>query len=187
MHRIRKILEQKEGLRLEFKLASTEFLPDNLFESICAMLNREGGDIFLGVKDDGTLSGIRPEYIDRITSDLVNLSNNPSKLDPPFILHPKVYEFEGKSILHIAVPQSSEVHKCGKNIYDRGHQGDYKVTQLSHIALLYNRKRNYYSEAIIYPALTLSDFKPELFTIARNLSGIIMPTIHGWVSVMNNY
>jgi ATP-dependent DNA helicase RecG len=56
MHRIRKILEQKEGLRLEFKLASTEFLPDNLFESICAMLNREGGDVFLGVKDDGTLN-----------------------------------------------------------------------------------------------------------------------------------
>jgi len=29
------------------------FRPSNLFETICAFLNRMGGDIFLGVADDG--------------------------------------------------------------------------------------------------------------------------------------
>lgn len=56
IQRIKKILKRKEGVRLEFKLASTASLPKNLFESICAMLNREGGDILLGV--DGTVTGL---------------------------------------------------------------------------------------------------------------------------------
>lgn len=184
IQRIKKMLAQKEGVRLEFKLTSTASLPRNLFESICAMLNREGGDVLLGVQDDGIVTGIKPEHLERLTSDLVNLSNNSSKLEPPFILHPRVYELEGKLILHIAVPESSEVHKCGNVVYDRGHEGDYKVTQPSQIALLYNRKRSYYSEAIVYPALTLADFKPELFTIARNL--IRSNSInHPWLNLDN--
>ena len=43
--RIKRIIKQGEGMRVEFK-KSTNKLPKNLFESICAMLNRDGGDIF---------------------------------------------------------------------------------------------------------------------------------------------
>ncbi|MEJ0103811.1 MAG: ATP-binding protein [Bacteroidota bacterium] len=48
--RIKRLLKEKENIRLEFKEATTA-LPANLFETICAMLNREGGDILSGVKD----------------------------------------------------------------------------------------------------------------------------------------
>jgi len=30
----------------------------SLYESICAFLNRNGGDILLGVEDDGTITGV---------------------------------------------------------------------------------------------------------------------------------
>jgi ATP-dependent DNA helicase RecG len=82
-------LDSKESIHLEYRSASTNQLPKNLFESICGMLNREGGDIFLGVDDNGTILGVNKEYLDQLTKDLVNQSNNPSKLDPPFILHPQ--------------------------------------------------------------------------------------------------
>lgn len=45
------IISKKEKETTEFKKAEYS-LPDNLFESICAMLNRNGGHIFLGVADD---------------------------------------------------------------------------------------------------------------------------------------
>lgn len=167
--RINKLLKQKEGIRLEFKEVSTNLLPKSLFESICAMLNGMGGDILLGVMDDGTVSGIKDEYIDQLIKDIVNLSNNPGKLDPPFILHPQICQIDGKLILHVAVPESSELHKCINVVYNRGHDGDYRITQPSQIALLYNGKRNYYSEGIIYPGITMSDFKVELFILAKNL------------------
>jgi len=45
LDRVKKLLKQKEGIRLEFKESQTD-LPSNLFESICAMLNREGAISF---------------------------------------------------------------------------------------------------------------------------------------------
>ena len=41
---LKKLLEQGEGVQIEFKSAHFE-LPKNLFESICGFLNRNGGHI----------------------------------------------------------------------------------------------------------------------------------------------
>lgn len=46
------IINQKEKATTEFKKGENN-LPENLFETICAMLNRNGGHIFLGVDDNG--------------------------------------------------------------------------------------------------------------------------------------
>jgi ATP-dependent DNA helicase RecG len=166
--RIRKLLGQKESMRLEFKEARRA-LPDNLFDTVCAMLNRDGGDIFLGVDDKGHISGIDPTYIDTITDNLVNLSNNPQKLDPPFILFPQRYIDKDKMILHIQVPQSSQLHKSAGAVYDRSEDGDFKVTQPHRIAELYNRKQLHYTEGMIFPALRFEDFNADLFPRIRNL------------------
>jgi len=54
IERAKKLLKQNEGISLEFK-ESKSALPSSLFETICAMLNRNGGDIFLGVKNNGEI------------------------------------------------------------------------------------------------------------------------------------
>ena len=95
IERVRRLLRQREDIRLEFKEAKAE-LPETLFETICAMLNRDGGDILLGVADDGVVKGVNPSKVETLTTNLVNLSNNAQKLDPPFILFPLVHEIEGK-------------------------------------------------------------------------------------------
>ncbi|WP_206197658.1 AlbA family DNA-binding domain-containing protein [Terrimonas sp.] len=74
--RIKRLLKQKENIHLEFKEAGTA-LPGNLFETICAMLNRDGGDILLGVEDNGNVRGIDDNAVSKMVTDLVNLSNNP--------------------------------------------------------------------------------------------------------------
>lgn len=110
LERLKRLLKEKEGIRLEFKEARTA-LPGNLFETICSMLNHDGGDIVLGVSDDGTVAGVEHAKMETMISNLVNLSNNPQKLDPPFILFPQTYEIDGKWLIHIQVPSSSQVHK----------------------------------------------------------------------------
>lgn len=57
LERIGRLLKEKENIHLEFKTAS-DALPGNLFETICAMLNRDGGDILLGVEDNGKVPGV---------------------------------------------------------------------------------------------------------------------------------
>ena len=49
--RIERLLTQTESTNLEFKTAGNA-VPKNLFETICAFLNREGGDILLAVDDE---------------------------------------------------------------------------------------------------------------------------------------
>ena len=38
-------------------------MPQNLFETVCAFLNRNGGHIFLGISDKGEIIGISDEKI----------------------------------------------------------------------------------------------------------------------------
>lgn len=178
---VKNLLKQKEGIRLEFKEAK-EKLPENLFETICAFLNREGGSIMLGVTDDGTCIGVVPELIGKFSAEISSLSNNKNKLDPPFILFPSVAEVKGKKIIHIQVPASSQIHKCNGIIYDRSSDGDFKVTDIAKIAELHNRKKAHFTEGIIYPALTKKDFVKELFPKIRNLMRSNKPN-HPWLAL----
>ncbi|MDR1555832.1 MAG: ATP-binding protein [Tannerellaceae bacterium] len=50
-------IAQGEGLYMEVKTAVTS-LPRNVYETICAFLNRKGANLFLGVKDNGKIEGI---------------------------------------------------------------------------------------------------------------------------------
>jgi ATP-dependent DNA helicase RecG len=98
------------------------------------MLNREGGDIILGADDHGSINGVEESQISAMISNLVTLSNNPQKLEPPFILFPQNYKIYGKSIIHIQVPASSQVHKTAGVIFDRSNDGDFRVTHAHQIA-----------------------------------------------------
>ncbi len=168
IERIKRLLKQKENIRLEFKEA-TGALPGNLFETICAMLNRDGGDILLGVQDNGTVKGVNQTSLAAMVTNVVNLSNNNQKLDPAFILHPQTYQLKGKSVIHIQVPASSQVHKTAGVVYDRSNDGDFKVSAPHQVADIYNRKRNHYTEGMIYPAVRFEDLNEALFLKVKNL------------------
>ena len=70
------LIKNGEGVTVEFKEAKTE-LPKNLFDTVCAFLNRNGGHIFLGVSDAGIATGIKNENIQNIKKNFINLCNNP--------------------------------------------------------------------------------------------------------------
>ncbi len=179
--RVVQLLKEKEGIRLEYKSASLA-LPANLFESICAMLNRDGGDILLGVDNDGTVLGIQESLCNQMMADISNLSNNPQKLNPPFILHPLKHKIVDKYILHIQIPASSQIHDSRGIVYDRSSDGDFKAKQPHQIAELHNHKRSFYSESIIYPFIQLSDFNETLFFKVRQLIRNNKPN-HPWLSL----
>ena len=54
---LKHIIQKGEGIQVEFKEAGFE-LPKNVFESVCAMLNRQGGHLFPGVNNDGVIQGV---------------------------------------------------------------------------------------------------------------------------------
>ena len=44
------------------------------------MCNHNGGHIFLGIDNDGTILGIDKDYISQMEKDFANLCNNPNKI-----------------------------------------------------------------------------------------------------------
>ncbi len=162
------LLRQGEGLTSEFKQAR-HLLPKDVFESVCAFLNRQGGHLILGAGDDGTARGVDEAAADQLQRDFVSLSNNPTKLQPPFLLELAPVRVGAALLLHVYVPPSSQVHRSGGVVFDRGHEGDFRVRDEGRISQFYARKSSYYSEGRILPHLRLSDFKPGLLDKVRAL------------------
>lgn len=178
---IQRLIREGESLRMEFKEAQRG-LPRTLFETVCAFLNRTGGHLLLGVGDDGTLLGIAPEQIDQLKREFAALSNNPTKLQPPFSLELTEVVVQDVTLLYTYVPQSSQVHRCDNVVFDRRHEGDFRVTSDHNIRQLYARKSGTYSEGRIYPFLTLNEFKPGLLEQVRRLIRSHKPN-HTWLGL----
>ena len=72
------ILSKGESRTVEFKKSIKE-ITKNVYETVCSFSNRDGGDILLGVADDGTVLGVDPSCADKIKKNLVTSINNPRK------------------------------------------------------------------------------------------------------------
>ena len=117
------------------------------------MLNGNGGDILLGVSDNGKITGVSEEFVEILRKDFANLSNNPQKIDPSFLIHPQILSLEGKKVIHAFIPASSQVHRTGGKVFDRSVDGDYEVKSSEQIKNLYLRKNAFYTESTIFPFL----------------------------------
>jgi len=90
MKKIKRIISNGEGITVEFKKSRNKVTSD-VYESICAFLNRNGGQVILGVEDNGTISGIKENALDQMKKDLVTALNNPQKLNPPLYILPDCF------------------------------------------------------------------------------------------------
>ena len=179
--RIKNIINKGEGLNVEFKLAQ-HTLPKSFFETVCAFLNHQGGTILLGVDDTGEIMGVHPEKAEQLCKEIASLSNNPTKLDPVFLIQPKVIEINNKKVVHTFVPVSSQVHKTNNTYYDRSSDGDFILKTHSKISELYNRKSTIFSENIIYPYLQEKDFEENTVQKAYQLIRAFRPN-HPWLEL----
>lgn len=60
-------------------LKNEDKLSKNIFETVCAFNNRNGGVVLLGVDDNKNIIGIRPENLSKIKKEFVTNINNPEK------------------------------------------------------------------------------------------------------------
>lgn len=115
--------------------------------------------------------------------NFVTTINDGAKINPPLYLSIENIEVDGKQILYINVPQSSQVHRCNARIFVRNEDGDFDIThQQSNVADLYLRKQSTYSEGTIYKGVDLSDLRADLIAKSRKLAALQQPD-HSWASL----
>jgi len=180
--KLQEIIKQGEGVSVEFKECRTSLNKD-IFDTVCAFLNRSGGELLLGLNDQGKIMGIDKKHLNKIKKNFATAINNPQKISPTFYLTIEPIEIKGKNVLYIYVPESSQVHRCNGKIYDRNEDGDFNITDNSHLVTsLYLRKQTTYSENRVYPFVTINDFRKDLIAKVRKLAANQNPN-HPWAAM----
>jgi ATP-dependent DNA helicase RecG len=177
---LNKLLQKGEGLRIEFKEAQNG-VPDSLYDTVSAFLNREGGVILLGVNDDGKVLGLNGQNLMQLKQNVVTALNNPDVINPPFPLAVNAVNHGSCTILYIRVPVSSFIHKHSNIIYDRKNDSDFRITDEARIAEMYARKRNVFSENQIFPNLRIQDLDAGLFDKVKSRIALVN-TNHPWLA-----
>lgn len=167
-----------ENVGIEFKRGGNGAQGDT-FETICAFLNRFGGDLFLGVDDDGTPVGVPPGAVEPMMRHIVKVAGDPQLMDPPFYLQPDSFKVSGRCIVHVRVPSSADVHRFKGSVFDRHHEADIRVRATETIAQLYIRKQEIYTERRVYPGVRKADLRLDLVPAAKEMAATFRPD-HPW-------
>ncbi len=179
---LKALIKQGEGISVEFK-ECRRTLNRDIYKTVCAFLNRHGGTLLLGVGDAGEVTGVDPGSVEQIKKDFVTAINNPQKINPSCYLSVDEVQIDRKTVLHIFIPESSQVHRCNGRIFDRNEDGDLDITDHTRpVAELYHRKQTTYSENKIYPFATLADLREDMIARVRKIVGLQRKD-HPWLAM----
>ncbi|NWJ51324.1 MAG: putative DNA binding domain-containing protein [Bacteroidetes bacterium] len=181
---IKQFILTGETISVEFKKCRHE-LSDAVFETVCAFLNRIGGHILLGIDDNREIIGVNERSIEGMLKNFANIVNNPQQLNPTAYFSSEIINLDGKKVISIYIPESSQVHHYRNRIYDRIGDADNDIT-LNHALIdnLYLRKRKDFTENEVCPFLTMDDLSSSTFEKARNLVSL-SNTSHLWLTMSN--
>ncbi len=181
--KLKTIIAQKEGTEIEFK-ESKDSLARKVYESICAFLNRRGGHVVLGAKDNGEIVGVNPAKVQEQMDQLAKDMNNPQLFKPTYYLTYEPMDIDGKKVIYFYVPESNQAHSYKGIYYDRNQDGDFELRSTEQIANLFIRKSRMKTEDRVYPMLGMKDLDEEAFEELRK--GIrIENSKHPWLNLSN--
>lgn len=98
-------IPKKETLTIEFKSDVKGLDESELVSEIVGMTNTEGGTLYLGVEDDGEITGVNKKHKDPIGA-MALIAN---KTVPSVAVRAEIIEEEGIEVLQIQIPMSRTI------------------------------------------------------------------------------
>lgn len=100
-------LPEKETMEIEFKSDLKKLSDNDLVDAVVAFANTSGGDIFLGVEDDGTPTGVHDSHKDytQLAAFIANRTVPPISVQ----VEPLFFDKGDKSVLLIHVPKNRSI------------------------------------------------------------------------------
>lgn len=177
---LKKKISTGEKIDVEFKRAE-KALNKDIYETVCSFNNRNGGDLLLGIEDKTKeIVGVDPDSIDKMLKDFTTAINNPQKINPPLYLTPEIHEIDGKKIIHIHIPEGTQVRRLNGRIWDRTYEGDIDITDNAELVYkLYARKQSTYFVNKVYPKLGLEFLDFDVIRRAKKMAMSRMEN-HSW-------
>lgn len=100
------MIPKKESMTVEFKSDRKSLSDRELIEAVVCMANSDGGFIYLGVEDDGQVTGLHKNHEDY--QGLAAMIGN--RTTPPVQVGIEVLNQAGRTVLRIEVPKIGRAH-----------------------------------------------------------------------------
>lgn len=94
------MIRMGENSTLEFKTEDAH--NDSIAKEIVAFLNLEGGDLLIGIQDDGAIAGVRNRDVEQ---RIIQICRN--NIVPPVIPLVRFTEMENRQILHVSIAKGA--------------------------------------------------------------------------------
>lgn len=147
------LLPNAETLTVEFKSDRTHLSDTDLVEALVCLANTDGGELWLGVEDDGTPTGLHAAH-----HNLAGLSAMvAAKTSPSLAVTVHTLELSGISVAQIVLPKSNTIVATSAGVYMRRRlKQDGTLEQLVEAGLVQphgnTRNRSYTLSAELYRA-----------------------------------
>ena len=99
------MIPEKEAIDIEFKSDVKRYPDRDLIEAVAAMANTNGGVLYLGVEDDGSITGLHKNHMDSI-GIVALIANNTV---PSITVRAEIVLEAGTNIMKISIPISRAV------------------------------------------------------------------------------
>ena len=171
-----------EDTRIEYKTC-TEEISESLYESVCSFLNHNGGQILVGVQNDGTIIGVNPNKVEKLRTDIVNCINNPELFLPCPYFTPQILEVARKKVIYLEIPCGQYVYRFKNRYWDRNDDADIDVTDQPELLLsIFERKNPHLFEERFVEGLSMEGLDPNTFQYCRNIIQSRQPS-HAWLQL----
>ena len=172
------MIEHGESETVEFKRCGGQPGEDT-FETVCSFANRRGGNILLGVTDDGEVIGVPKGSAVGIRRNIANVVNNPKLFTTPPTVEFEDVEVNGQLVVRVWVPATHGVFRFKGEVYDRVADADVRLRSESQIMGIYLRKYSVYTEKHIFAFLEIGDLRSDLIDRVRKMA-VLRRAGHPW-------
>lgn len=99
------LIPERESLTIEFKSDRKKLSDRELVLAAVCLANTEGGHIYLGVEDNGSVTGLHPEH--QSATGLAALITN--RTSPPLSVRCEILVIDGCKVVRVEVPHSNRL------------------------------------------------------------------------------
>ena len=105
----------KETLTIEFKSDKKPLPNEDLYDAIVAMVNTDGGMLYLGIEDNGIVTGVHPQH-----KNIVELEAKiQTHTVPPVAVQIQIVNYDGMDVAAINVPMGHQLTMTSTGKYMR--------------------------------------------------------------------
>ena len=109
------ILPSTESMTVEFKSDRNGYPDHELIEALTCLANSQGGELWLGVEDNGSASGLHPRHQDTLQLTQLIADNT----SPALQVTIKQHQINGVTVAQILVPEAKRLVATKEGAYLR--------------------------------------------------------------------